>query len=78
MPNPRQIALEKNESSLFADGEQGYDAEAGCPTADAGKRPAPDYAALIDAALAGRVEEMTRLVLEFDPEFATRGYHEPA
>ena len=37
----------------------------------------PDYDALIDAALHGRVEEMTRLVLEFDPEYATRGFHEP-
>jgi hypothetical protein len=45
MPSPREIALKVNEKSLFADGEQGYDAEAGCPTADAGKRPAPDYAA---------------------------------
>lgn len=45
MPSPREIALKVNESSLFADGEQGYDAEAGCPTAVAGKRPAPDYAA---------------------------------
>ncbi|MEI7814892.1 MAG: nucleoside-diphosphate sugar epimerase/dehydratase [Coriobacteriia bacterium] len=41
-------------------------------------RPQPDYDALIDAALHGHVEEMTRLVLEFDPEFATRGYHGPA
>ncbi|MDR3686231.1 MAG: nucleoside-diphosphate sugar epimerase/dehydratase [Coriobacteriia bacterium] len=38
----------------------------------------PDYDALIDAALHGRVDEMTRLVLEFDPEYATRGYHAPA
>jgi len=37
-----------------------------------------DYDALIEAALRGRVDEMTRLVLEFDPEFATRGYHAPA
>ena len=43
MPSPRDIALQKNESSLFADGEQGYDSEAGCPSAVAGKRPAPDY-----------------------------------
>ena len=40
--------------------------------------PQPDYNALIEAALAGRVDEMTRLILEFDPEFATRGYHPPA
>ena len=40
--------------------------------------PQPDYDALIDAALQGRVDEMARLVLEFDPEFATRGFHEPA
>ncbi|HEY5540231.1 MAG TPA: nucleoside-diphosphate sugar epimerase/dehydratase, partial [Coriobacteriia bacterium] len=39
-------------------------------------RPRPDYDLLIDAALHGRVEEMSRLVLEFDPEFATRGFHE--
>jgi len=39
--------------------------------------PQPDYELLIDAALHGRVEEMERLVLEFDPEFATRGFHEP-
>ena len=45
MPSPREIAKKVNESSLFADGEQGYDAEAGCPTSVAGKRPAPDYAA---------------------------------
>jgi hypothetical protein len=45
MPTPRQIAEKVNESSLFADGEQGFDAEAGCPTSVAGKRPAPDYAA---------------------------------
>lgn len=45
MPTPRQIAEKVNESSLFADGEQGYDSEAGCPSAVAGKRPAPDYAA---------------------------------
>ena len=36
MPSPREIALKVNESSLFANGDQGYDAEAGCPTADAG------------------------------------------
>ena len=41
------------------------------------ERRQPDYDALIDAALHGRVEEMARLVLEFDPEFATRGHHEP-
>ena len=45
MPSPREIAKKVNESSLFADGEAGYDAEAGCPSADAGKRPAPDYGA---------------------------------
>ena len=41
-------------------------------------RSQPDYDALIDAALHGRVDEMTQLILEFDPEFATRGYHAPA
>jgi len=35
-------------------------------------RPYPEYDALIAAALDGRAEDMTRLVLEFDPEFATR------
>lgn len=44
MPSPRQIALEKNDKSMFADPEAGFDAEAGCPTSVAGKRPAPDYA----------------------------------
>ncbi len=39
-------------------------------------RPQPDYELLIDAALHGRIDEMTRLILEFDPEFATRGFHE--
>ena len=39
MPSPREIAKKVNESSLFADGEQGFDAVAGCPTADAGTRP---------------------------------------
>jgi FlaA1/EpsC-like NDP-sugar epimerase len=37
-----------------------------------------DYDALIEAALHGRVDEMTGLILEFDPEFATRGYHAAA
>ena len=37
-----------------------------------------DYDALIDAALHGRVDEMTQLILEFDPEFATRGFHAPS
>ena len=45
MPTPREIALKVNDRSMFADPEAGFDAEAGCPTADAGKRPAPDYAA---------------------------------
>jgi FlaA1/EpsC-like NDP-sugar epimerase len=45
--------------------------------AHASERPQPDYDALIDAALKGHVDEMTRLVLEFDPEYATRGYHAP-
>jgi hypothetical protein len=45
MPSPREIAKKVNESSLFADGEQGYDAEAGCPASVAGKRTSPDYAA---------------------------------
>jgi FlaA1/EpsC-like NDP-sugar epimerase len=40
-------------------------------------RPQPDYELLIDAALQGRVEEMARLILAFDPEFATRGSHAP-
>ena len=37
----------------------------------------PTTTTLIDAALHGHVDEMTRLILEFDPEFATRGYHAP-
>ena len=41
-------------------------------------RPQPDYELLIDAALHGRVEEIAQLILEFDPEFATRGFHGPA
>jgi len=41
-------------------------------------RPQPDYELLIDAAVHGRVEEIARLILEFDPEFATRGFHGPA
>jgi hypothetical protein len=45
MPSPREIALQVNDKSMFADGEAGYDAEAGCPTSVSGKRPAPDYAA---------------------------------
>ena len=45
--------------------------------AHADDRPQPDFDALIDAALHGQIDEMTRLVLEFDPEYATRGYHEP-
>ena len=40
-------------------------------------RPQSDYQALIDAAVHGNVDEMTRLILEFDPEFATRGHREP-
>jgi len=39
MPSPRDIALKVNDRSMFADGEQGFDAEAGCPTAVAGARP---------------------------------------
>ena len=39
MPSPRKIALEKNDKSLFADGETGFDGVAGCPTAVAGTRP---------------------------------------
>ena len=46
--------------------------------AHAENRPQPDYELLIDAALHGRVDEMARLILEFDPEFATRGFHEPS
>jgi hypothetical protein len=45
MPSPRDIALKVNDKSLFADGEAGYDANAGCPSAVAGTRPATDYAA---------------------------------
>jgi FlaA1/EpsC-like NDP-sugar epimerase len=41
-------------------------------------RPQPDWEALIAAALQCDVDEMARLILDFDPEFATRGYHEPA
>ena len=37
-----------------------------------------DYDALIEAALQGRVDEMAELITEFDPEFATRGYHAPS
>jgi FlaA1/EpsC-like NDP-sugar epimerase len=44
-------------------------------TARAETRSQPDYDLLIDAAVHGRIDEMTRLVLEFDPEFATRGFH---
>jgi len=40
-------------------------------------RPQPDYELLIDAALHGRVGEIAQLILAFDPEFATRGFHEP-
>ena len=36
-----------------------------------------DYERLVDAAIHGRIDEMEQLVLEFDPEFATRGFHEP-
>lgn len=39
MPTPREVALKVNESSLFANAETGYDANAGCPTAVAGVRP---------------------------------------
>jgi hypothetical protein len=39
MPSPRKIAEKVNESSLFADGEAGFDAIAGCPTSVAGTRP---------------------------------------
>ena len=35
----------------------------------------PDYARLIGAALDGRVDEVIRIVVEFDPEFARRGFH---
>ena len=42
MPSPREIAKKVNESSLFADGEAGFDAPAGCPTANAGTRPQRD------------------------------------
>ena len=45
MPTPREIALKVNDRSMFADPEAGFDAEAGCPTADAAKRPARDYRA---------------------------------
>jgi FlaA1/EpsC-like NDP-sugar epimerase len=41
-------------------------------------RPQPDFQALVDAALEGRVAEMTRLILEFDPEFAAGGSEEPS
>ena len=46
--------------------------------AHAENRQQPDYEVLIDAALHGRVDEMARLILEFDPEFATRGFHKPS
>jgi hypothetical protein len=45
MPDPRTIALEKNDPSMFADGEAGYDPEAGVPSSVAGTRPQRDYAA---------------------------------
>jgi len=45
MPSPREIARKVNESSLFADGEQGFDATAGCPTDVAGVRPQRDEGA---------------------------------
>jgi hypothetical protein len=45
MPTPREIALEKNDSSMFADPEVGYDSEAGCPTAVAGHAAERSYAA---------------------------------
>jgi len=47
MPSPRKIALEKNDKSLFADGEAGFDATAGCPTAVAGVRPQREERRLI-------------------------------
>jgi FlaA1/EpsC-like NDP-sugar epimerase len=43
--------------------------------AHAEDRPQPDWEALIGAATRCDVDEMTRLILEFDPEFATRGFH---
>jgi FlaA1/EpsC-like NDP-sugar epimerase len=36
-----------------------------------------EYERLVDAAIHGRIEEIEQLILEFDPEFATRGFHEP-
>jgi len=42
MPSPREIAKKVNEASLFADGEQGFDATSGCPTSVAGVRPHRD------------------------------------
>ncbi len=47
-------------------------------SAHAEDRVQPDYDALVDAALHGRLDEVARLILEFDPEFATRGYHDPS
>jgi FlaA1/EpsC-like NDP-sugar epimerase len=45
--------------------------------AHAEDRPQRDYERLVDAAIHGRIREMEQLILEFDPEFATRGFHEP-
>ena len=44
MPTPREIAKKVNDPSMFADLEAGYDAEAGCPTAVAGKAAERSYA----------------------------------
>lgn len=41
-------------------------------------RPQPDYELLIGAATEGRVADMEELILAFDPEFATRGFHAPS
>ena len=44
MPTPREIALEKNDPSMFSDAEVGFDAEAGVPTAVAGHAAERSYA----------------------------------
>ena len=41
--NPREIALEKDDPSKFADPEAGYDGVAGVPSSVAGTRPAREY-----------------------------------
>lgn len=42
--SPRTIARQHNDSSLFGSEEEGYDAVAGCPSAQAGTAPMRSYA----------------------------------